>query len=40
MGRDVVDQALAHHPDPTPVAERLAVIGTRSHDDRSLSAVV
>ena len=40
MGRDVVDQAFAHHPDTTPVAERLAVIGARSHHDRSLSPVV
>jgi hypothetical protein len=40
MGRDVVGQALAHHPDPTPVAEGLAVVGTRSHHDYSLSPVV
>ena len=39
MGGDVVDQAFAHHPDATSVAQGLAVVGARSHDDLSLSPV-
>ena len=40
MRRDVVDQAFAHDPDPTPVAKGLAVVGAGSHDAFSLFAVV
>jgi len=29
--RDVLGPALAHHPDLAPVAQRLAIIGTRPH---------